>query len=235
MNSLILAVLCAAAPVGTSPALFENMNFAKEDFVKEVTDERLTRGGWPTLIFPSRGVVILADGERERFTFTAKPSGSGYTLLLKDEWGHMYTRSWQWLDTQRASTDLWGSSHVASRAHPTPWERREAFGHRLAAKELEPGEFRDSRGPVFTIRGDGGVTWSRPDLRGTFFTCQLTCTVGARQSLCVKFERPPSVDIFSSEREYIFESTDGGVVGTPVRQYDPCEAREHVSGDALRR
>jgi hypothetical protein len=234
MPSLILAVLLSAAPIGPSPATFENTSFAPEDYFENVTDEQLTRGGWSTLTFLSRGVGVLSDGEVTYFTFTATPSDSGYTLVVKDEYGSTRTAHWRWIGKGRAETDLWGRSRIATLSS-SPWDRRAAFGNRLAAKELRPGTFRDSHGPVFTLHPDGGVTWARPAEHGVFSTCWFECAEDVQHHLCVRFERPTPEYPFAVDREYAFQPSDGGVIGLPVRVIDPCLARERVAGDALRR
>jgi hypothetical protein len=104
----------------------------------------------------------------------------------------------------------------------------------LAAKQLRPGEFHDSDGPVFSVQSDGSVKWARQYLHGTFFSCRRECTPEARVSLCVKFERPPEEGLFVTVREYLFERKDGQLVGTLVGQYDSCGAREPIPGEPLR-
>lgn len=223
MHSLLFALLAGAAP--PSPATFSGASFYDEAFVQDLPDDRLAQGGWPTLEFPSRGVVVTDDGEVERFTFTAKPDASGFTLIVKGTGGKPQVRFWRWLDADRAATDLWGGvERIASRKKPTPADRRDAYGVTLAARQLT-GAFHDKKGLVFAMQRDGGVKWGSAG-RGTFFSCQTECAPDARSQLCVGFESP--------SREYMFQAEDAGIVARPVHTYDACGAREVVEGEALR-
>lgn len=64
MISTLFALCVSATP--PSPASFSAMSFYDEAFVQSREDEKLGDWGWPTLEFPSRGVVVTKDGEVER-------------------------------------------------------------------------------------------------------------------------------------------------------------------------
>ncbi len=117
MHALLLTMLFSAAP--PSPASFKGVSFYDEAFVRALPDEALAQRGWPTLEFPSRGVVVSHDGEAERFTFTAKPDASGFVLTVKSADEKSQIRFWRWLDADRAATDLWAARSV-SRAAGSP-------------------------------------------------------------------------------------------------------------------
>lgn len=228
MLSLLLTLSVTTAP--PSPASFAGVSFYDETFVQSLSDEALAARGccestWPTLEFPSRGVVEHRDGEVERFTFTAKASENGFALTLRATDGTTLVRFWRWLDAERAVTNLWGGvERIASRKKPTPSDRRSAYGVALATNQFKTA-FGDKKGVVFTPRADGGVSWGYAG-RGTFFRCQMECTPDAGVELCLGFEE--------SAREYVFKTEDAGVVGTPIREYDECGAREIVAGEPLR-
>ncbi len=224
MHLLLFALLIGATP--PSPASFKGVSFYDEAFAQALPDEALVQRGWPTLEFPSRGVVVSHDGEAERFTFTAKPDASGFVLTVKGTDGRSQVRFWRWLDADRAATDLWGGvERIASRKKTTPADRRDAYGITLASRQLT-GAFNDKKGLVFAVQSDGGVQWG-PAGRGTFFTCQAECSPDAGSYLCLGFEAP--------SREYMFQADDAGVVARPVRTYDACGAREVVEGESIRR
>lgn len=222
MHSLLFVLVVGAAP--PSPATFAGASFYDEAFVQALPDDALAQRGWPTLEFPSRGVVVSHDGEAEQLTFTAKPDTLGFVLTVKGADGKSQLRFWRWLDADRAATDLWGGvERIASRKKPAPADRREAYGVTLASRQLS-GAFHDKKGLVFAVQPDGGVKWG-PGGTGTFFSCKTECTPAARSELCLAFE--------GQRREYLFQAEDGGVVGKPVRSFDACGARELVEGESL--
>ncbi|MCA2977269.1 MAG: hypothetical protein INH37_03205 [Myxococcaceae bacterium] len=228
MFSVFVVLAAAAGP--ESPAAFKGLEFYDEAFAAGVADELLAESAWPTLEFPSPGVVVTEDGEVERFTFTAQPRDGGFLLVAKAADGSVRPRFWKWLDGDRAMTDLWGGQpRVASRRRPSPRERRDAYGESLAAQSLS-GSFSAKTGLVFSMKADGGVRWGGGK-RGTFFRCRTECSTLAATHLCLRL---------ASSQEYLFELRDAGVTGRPIRSYALCtandfvsHAREVVSGDGL--
>ncbi len=223
MHSLLIALVACAAP--PSPGSFSGAAFYDEAFVQPLSDEALATRGWPSLEFPSHGVVLVDDGEVERFSFTATRDSSGFVLTLKGADGKAQIRYWRWLDADHAATNLWGGGErIASRKKPTPAERRDAYGVTLASRQLAPGAFLHKKSLAFELQADGGVRWG-PAGRGTFFTCQTECAPDARNHLCLRLD--------SNGSEFLFRGSDAGPEALPVRASDACGARGFAAGEPL--
>ena len=90
MHSLLIALVACAAP--QSPGSFSGAAFYDEAFVQPLSDEALATRGWPALEFPSPGVVLIDDGEVERFSFKVTRDASGFVLTLKGSDGKAQVR-----------------------------------------------------------------------------------------------------------------------------------------------
>lgn len=203
---LALALLALSAAPSDS---LVGQRFYDEAFAAQHSEP--DREEWPSITFPSRGELTVFDGETERFSYFIRRHGDELEFHLTDERGKQYTRSWRWLDNERAETDLfWGQSRVVSRKSPTPWERHLAFGARKALEVLRAGQYRSDGGVLLTVGMDGGVRWAS-SRKGTFFVCRRDCSADAGTELCVK----------QGGRELML--LDG--VFSPVAHDDACGSR----------
>jgi hypothetical protein len=213
VNTLALFALIASA----APSMKELVGQRLYDEAFAARYSEPDREVWPSVVFPSPGMVLVVDGESEQFAFKVVGKGKRLQLKTQDSQGRSAMRFWRWLDDDRAETDLfWGKVRVVSRKSPTPWERAAAVGEQLARAVARQGVYRRQGREVLRLEADGGVRWAQDG--GQFFACRLDCREDAGLRACLR----------EGESEYLLVPDGGPAV--QVVQVDSCGAREARDG-----
>ena len=224
MISICLALLLGAEKpdAGPSPAGLSDVTFY-DVTIQKVPDEELADVVLRFVDFARPGFVQAgSEMEFDRCTFTAAPAKDLFELELKCE-PSSYPRkaSWKWLGPGRAVTTLIeGTPTEVAVLNPSPEERRDALGLRLAARTLPAGAYkRPDGGLVFQLDADGGVRWGRGPTPGRFFLCMSDCAEGAREQLCLRLKDTGGASA-------VFEKLDGGMVGFAAESPGLCNGPE---------
>ena len=209
LSPCLLMLLSAGTPdAGPSPAWLKGVTF-HDVAIQKVKDEELEMATIASIYFPKPGSLAAGDAmEFDRCTFTAVPEKDLFLLERKCENSPQPMKAtWKWLGPERAVTTLLYSTPTeVAVLHPSPEQRRESYGERLAARTLSAGSYVGAdAGGVFQLLADGGVRWGKGPVPARFFTCMSECGEGAVEQLCL-FSK-------STGRTSVFQKTDAGMVG----------------------
>jgi hypothetical protein len=210
MISLCLALLLSGKPdPGPSPAALKGLTFY-DVAIQKVSDAQLVSAPIRFVSFGKPGTLEAGEQmESARCTFTANPLWDQYELELKCEQAAAPRKViWKWLGPGRAMTTLLGEAPTeVAVLDPTPEQRIDALGEKLAARTLARGKYVGADGGlVFQLAPDGKVVWGSGPTPGTFFACMSDCAEGAREQLCLRLRDTGGASA-------VFEKVDGGFAG----------------------